>query len=238
MALDQIRILIVDDQALFAEGLSSILRQQGMPVVGVARTGREGVALASQTHPDTVLVDISLPDVSGLVAGRRILEEHPEVRVIALTGLPDRTSIHEAMASGFHGYVLKTGSFTELVGAIQATTRSHVVIPEASVESIVNSSAPLAQDEEKPQDDGPLSQLTDRERQILGLLAEGANGRQIAGRLFLSPNTVRTHIQNMLGKLRVHSRLEAVALAVAHGLRGPSDSHQEQPSPLRGKRLS
>jgi NarL family two-component system response regulator LiaR len=213
-----IRILIVDDHALFAEVLQVALERRRLEVVGRATSGREGVALAHELRPDLVLMDLGLPDIDGLTAGQRILRELPGTKVVAVTGLEDHAMVREALRRGFQGYMLKHASMAELVESVMAMARGQTVIPHDAAKSLAGtprdeSSADLA------------SQLTERERQILALLAEGASSQELANRLYLSRNTVRSHVQNICGKLQVHSRLQAVAFAVKHGIMYPEVSH-------------
>jgi DNA-binding NarL/FixJ family response regulator len=210
-----IRVLIVDDHLLFAEGMQAILRENGFEVVGIASTGQDAVSMARSTRPDSVVMDVVLPDMDGLAAGRVILEELPDTRILAVTAIDHPDVVRDALRSGFHGCLLKHASMPEVVGALIASTHSQAVIPMNAASTILANSDPQADDWEGP---SVLRQLTPREREVLGLLAKGISGRDIAERLFLSRNTVRTHIQNILTKLQVHSRLQAAALATRLGI--------------------
>ena len=181
-----------------------------MTVVGVATTGAEGRELVNGLRPDLILVDIGLPDESGLVAGRRILEEHPEAKVVALTALLSPATVREAVRLGFHGYITKDTPVSRFASSLRAVLDGQVVFPRR-----------LASALGRPRDDGSdllAAQLTARELEVLGLMAEGLSGTDIALKLGISTNTVRTHIQSILTKLQVHSRLEAVAFALRRGL--------------------
>ena len=208
--LSDVRVLVVDDQKLFAEAVSMYLEQVGMEVVGIARDGKEALAAVARERPTIVLVDLNLPGEDGLKVGARILERDPEVKLLAVTGLSDRSAVRAALEAGFHGYLTKDAKVSQFVDSIRSVLRGQVSVPfELSF---------------KPADadaqDAHLlaAQLTAREMETLALLAEGASSREIAGRLSVSPNTVRTHVHNVLTKLGVHSRLEAAAFAVRHGL--------------------
>jgi DNA-binding NarL/FixJ family response regulator len=233
----KIRVLIVDDHLLFAEGMQAILREHGFDVVGIASTGREAVAMARATRPDSIVMDIALPDIDGLTAGGIILEELPDTRIVAVTAIDHPDVVRDALRSGFNGCLLKHASMPDVVGALIASTHSQAVIPMQAVSTIMAASTPRPEDQEWP---SMLKQLTRREREVLGLLAEGMSGRDIAERLFLSRNTVRTHIQNILTKLQVHSRLQAAALATRHGIVGGSAGPFAEPrvSPRPGRWLS
>jgi len=182
-----------------------------MSVVAVATTGAEGRELVRGHRPDLILVDIGLPDESGLVAGRRILEEFPEAKVVALTALLSPATVREAVRVGFHGYITKDTPVSRFASSLRAVLDGQVVFPRRLASAMTH-----ARD-----DDGSellAAQLTARELEVLGLMAEGLGGTEIAGSLGISTNTVRTHIQSILTKLQVHSRLEAVAFALRRGL--------------------
>jgi two-component system, NarL family, nitrate/nitrite response regulator NarL len=187
--------------------------------VGVAADGREAVELAVRAEPTLALVDIGLPDQSGLAVGRQILKVCPDVYLVGLTALDDHRLVEEAVRSGFRAYVMKDTDLETLVSSIDAVIRGEVVLPErGSRGNGVRSPAP-------DRETGLLvRQLTPREREVLGLLAEGAASKTIAARLGVSANTVRTHIQSILTKLQVHSRLEAAAFAIRSGVVDPVGS--------------
>ena len=179
-------------------------------MVAVATTGAEGRELVHGLRPDLILVDIGLPDESGLVAGRRILEEYPEAKVVALTALLSPATVREAVRLGFHGYITKDTPVSRFASSLRAILDGQVVFPRR-----------LASALGRPRDDGSdllAAQLTARELEVLGLMADGLSGTNIALKLGISSNTVRTHIQSILTKLQVHSRLEAVAFALRRGL--------------------
>lgn len=214
-AIGRLRFLIVDDHRLFAESLASVLEDRGFEVVGVAASGLEAVAVARATTPDFVLMDLGLPDIDGLTAGRRILRERPDTRILAMTGLKERGLAAAAVRNGFHGYLNKRASLPDLLAAITAESRSYTTMPTELARSMVSRIERGDRRRGPPPD---ASRLTPREREVLVLLGNGARGREIAHQLGLSPATVRNHIQNILTKLRLHSRLEAVALAPRLGL--------------------
>jgi two-component system nitrate/nitrite response regulator NarL len=207
------RILLVDDHRLFSEVIRSTLEGMGMDVLPVATTGSEGLDVARRERPDIVLLDIGLPDESGLVVGEKILEEMPDTKVVAVTSLIDPRAVAEAVRLGFRGYVTKDTPVNQFVSSIQAVLDGNVVMPKQLARAAAGDRSPEEQHAAML-----VKQLTDREREVLQLLAEGSRGTQIAERLGISPNTVRTHVQSILTKLQVHSRLEAAAFAVRHGL--------------------
>lgn len=204
-----LRILIVDDHLLFAEAIQVALEDFGMNVVGVVSTGEQAVAFVERSMPDVILMDIVLPDQSGLVAGSTILERWPDARILALTALSDRQAVDKALRTGFRGYLTKDTPISHFVNSVRSVMDGHLVLPHR-LAPIVRRSA--------NDDDVTLliAQLTVREREVLALLVQGADGLAIASRLGISRNTVRTHVQSILTKLQVHSRLEAATFAVRH----------------------
>jgi two-component system nitrate/nitrite response regulator NarL len=176
--------------------------------VGTAERGDEAVSAALATHPDVILVDIGLPDQSGLVVGHRLLDELPEAKVIALSAVDDRRTIDEALRLGFHGYLTKETPVARFESAVRSVMDGQVIVPRFGGRlSDADADASLLS-----------GQLTAREIEVLGLLVAGASGSEMAARLGISANTVRTHVQSILTKLQVHSRLEAATFAVRHGL--------------------
>jgi two-component system nitrate/nitrite response regulator NarL len=216
---DQIRTLIVDDHTLFAEAVRATLEARGIQVVAVAANGAAALEAVASHRPDLVLMDIGLPDRSGLAVGAEIVEEWPGTKVVALTALDDPRAVKEAVRSGFHGYVVKDIPVTKFIDVVLATLGGQTVVPHrlaaraAGMLSTTEHSVALMAD-----------QLTYRELDVLRLLAEGLPGDAIARRLGISRNTVRTHVQNVLTKLQVHSRLEAATFAVRHGIVDPPQS--------------
>ena len=213
------RVLIVEDQVLFAEAVRVALRNQGVEVVGIASSGEEGLELIPTTNPDVVLLDIGLPDRSGMTIGREMLERHPNVKVLALTALRDGRVAREALRAGFSGYLTKDTDVDRLLRAIESAFSGEVTISKGLARQAAGG---------RPGDPVALlvSQLTERERDVLALLAEGADSPAIAERLHISRNTVRTHVQSILAKLNVHSRLEAAAFAVRHGVVATGDGRR------------
>ena len=200
----------MEDHALFGEAIEIALQDLGMSVIGVARTGRDAIDWVKRSRPEIVLMDLGLPDESGLVVGRKILERWPETKILAVTVLNDRVAAKEALRAGFVGYLTKDASVPEFMNTIRSVADGQVVVPK----HLSPTRATLAED-------GVAllaSQLSRREREVLTLLVRGFTGEAVAKRLAVSRNTVRTHIQNILMKLQVHSRLEAVTFAVQNGL--------------------
>jgi len=207
------RVLIVDDHMLFAEAIRLALEEHDIEVVGIAVSGEEALTAVRRWHPDLALVDIGLPDRSGLAVGKAILQEFPETKVLALTALGDPRTAREALRAGFQGYIMKDTPVTRFIQAIHSVLDGQVVVPRPLAPRVAGA---LSAEEEAV---ALLSnQLTPREREVLVLLVEGASGQSIARSLGISPNTVRTHVQSVLTKLQVRSRLEAATFAVRHGI--------------------
>ena len=200
--------MIVDDHRLFADAIRVTLTEMGMSVLGVYTTADTGLAGAREHRPDMVLLDLGLPDRPGLELGREILEELPETKVVALTALEDEKSVQDALKAGFHGYLTKQTEAARFQRALRSVQDGQSVFPQRQV----------GRNRERTDDELMAEQLTTREVEVLQLLAEGASSGQIAEQLRVSPNTVRTHVQGILSKLQVHSRLEAAAFAVRHQL--------------------
>jgi two-component system nitrate/nitrite response regulator NarL len=211
MAMAKIRVLLVDDHRLFIDVMRMALEDLGMEVLEAASTGGEGIDAARRDRPDVVLMDLGLSDQHGLTAGRTILDEMPEMKIIAVTASADYRHAREAIRAGFRAYVMKTSTLSEFESSIRAVLDGHVLVPGRLAQATAGEAT-----EEGRHAELLLRQLTPREREVLDLLAEGLSSAAIARYLSISPNTVRTHIQSLMGKLQVHSRLEAAAFAVRY----------------------
>lgn len=215
-------IMVVDDYRLFAEALALLFADLPFEVVGIATTGQEALDRVEELSPSLILMGLRLPDMDGLEVGRRVLEKNPEAKIILLSAAEDPAIGREALRRGFHGYLTKQLSGGQLIASIEAVLDGQVIIPRRVAAAMTT---------QRGQDPHLLlaASLTRREREILELLVEGATGRDIAERLALRPNTVRTHVQNVLTKLQVHSRLEAASTAIRDGIvktptREPADT--------------
>lgn len=211
------KVLIVDDHLLFAEAIQVAMRAEGVEDVAIVQDSES--ALERMRDPgrraDVVLMDLGIPHDGGIAAGARIAGSWPETKVLALTGMKDPVMVREAMKAGFSGYLTKDTPIARLVNAMRTASDGQVVIPRSLARSAMQQKASPDVD-----DDAALliGQLTDREREVLQLLAEGATSEAIADAMNIKRNTVRTHVQSILGKLGVHTRLEAAAFAVRHGV--------------------
>lgn len=219
--LEDIRVLIVGDNKLFADALRWVLEGRGMKVVGVTTSGEDALAIAQGERPELVLLDVNLPGMSGmsgLAVGKQILEELPETKIVAVTAVAYPQTIKKAFALGFHGYLTMDSPIRQFTASLLAVLAGQVVIPQEIARA---SSGRLPPEEQAALD--LAEQLSNREREILALFVEGLNNTQIAKRLGIAENTARAHAQRILTKLQVHSRLEAAAFAVRHGLVEPDD---------------
>jgi DNA-binding NarL/FixJ family response regulator len=207
------RVLIAEDHALFAEVMVPALRKLGMEVLEPVEDGASALEVLAHESPDIVLVDLGLPDMDGTELGRRILAEHPNTKVLAVTAFRDPNRVQRALKAGFHGYLDKETTLHRFGEAIRAALAGNVVVQRTSDRSLAQNHS----DEERFVE-MLRSRITPREHQVLGLLVDGAGTREMARRMGVSTNTVRTHVQNILEKFQVNSRLEAVAFAVRHRL--------------------
>ena len=214
------KLVVVDDHILFREGLVSLLaRQPDMQVLGEAGTVAEAVDLVHRVKPDMILMDFNLPDGTGLEATRIILAENPKVKIIFLTIYDEDVRLFGAIRLGAKGYLLKNIPVVELLAALHAVEKGEPALSPAMVVRLMNELTRTPSPE--PDQAGAvdlLSLLTARELEVLRELATGVANRTIADRLFISENTVRNHVHNLLEKLNLSSRREAVSLARQNGL--------------------
>ena len=214
-----VRVLLVDDQALFREGLETLLSvHKDIEVVGQASNGQEALEVAVRVQPDVVLMDVRMPILNGVGATRRLTKALPQCRVIVLTTFDDDEYVFDALRAGAVGYLLKDVASAQLVEAIRATARDESILqPSVAAKVIteftrVSSMVPAAQME-------PLIEpLSERESEILGLIATGASNKEIADQLFIAEGTVKNHVTHILGKLGVRDRTRAALKARELGL--------------------
>lgn len=219
---DPIRTLIVDDHALFRRGLEIVLvTESDIEVVGQAGDGTEAVDKASEFLPDVVLMDVKMPRSSGIEACRAIKEAAPSAKIVILTMSDEEEDLFEAIRAGASGYLLKDIPLDEVAEAVRAVHGGQSLISPSMAGKLLAEFATLARrdQEELPREvEVPAPKLTDREMQVLKLVARGMNNRDIAKELFISDNTVKNHVRNILEKLQIHSRMEAVMVAVREKL--------------------
>jgi DNA-binding NarL/FixJ family response regulator len=208
-----LRVLVVEDHPLFRKGVVALLEAvPDFSVAGVAVSGEEAVARAAELRPDVVLMDLQLPGISGIEATRAIVGADPDVRVLVLSLFEDEDSVFLALRAGARGYVLKDADEEELTGAIRAVARGEAIFSQAVAGRVL---AFFAQPRQAPT---VFPELSDREREILGLLAKGQSNPTIARTLFLSPKTVANYVSAIFAKLQVADRAEAMIRAREAGL--------------------
>lgn len=214
---DPIRILLADQHALFREAVRSGLKgEQDLQVVGEARNGPEAVAEAKRSLPDVAILDADLPITNGVHTTSLIKEQAPSCRILVLSANEDHQSLFEALDAGSSGYMTKEAPLADLIHAIRAVHQGDTLVPPRMLGPLLTTL--LRRKKEQDRAHSRIAQLTRREREVLALLAEGANNEGIARALVISPQTARTHIQNILRKLAVHSRLEAAAFVTQNGI--------------------
>jgi two-component system NarL family response regulator len=215
---DPIRVLIVDDHALFRRGLEMVLEQEpDIEVVGEASDGAEALTKAVDSTPDIVLLDVRMPKRGGIDACTAIKDAVPSAKIIMLTISDEEADLYDAIKAGAMGYLLKEISIEEVASAIRAVHGGQSLISPSMASKLLSEFASMIKRGDDRQQ-VPAPRLTDREMEVLRLVAKGMNNRDIAKELFISENTVKNHIRNILEKLQLHSRMEAVVYAVREKL--------------------
>jgi DNA-binding NarL/FixJ family response regulator len=229
----EIRIVIADDHESFRSGLRSLLTQvDGLVVVGETASGDEAVARVAALQPDVVLMDLAMPGMDGIEATRRIVDAAPHVAVLVLTMSDDDDSVFAAVQAGARGYVLKGAQRAELVRSIRAVGAGDAIFGPAVARRLMAYFA-------RPRPSGAetaFPELTEREREILDLVAQGRSNADITAQLVLSPKTVRNHVSNIFSKLQVRDRAEAIVRAREAGLGGSGSSGGKNPRPAPPRR--
>jgi DNA-binding NarL/FixJ family response regulator len=213
-----IRVLICDDHALFRRGLTMVLEsEEGIEVVGEAEDGHSAIQKAEELVPDVVLMDVRMPHVNGIEATRRIAEVDPSAKILMLTVSDEEDDLYDAIKAGATGYLLKEISIEEVAEAIRAVVSGQSLISPSMASKLLAEFTSLAKKADEKQA-VPSPRLTERELGVLKLVAQGMSNREIAGALYISENTVKNHVRNILEKLHLHSRMEAVVYAVREKL--------------------
>ena len=207
---ERIRVMLVDDHTMVRRGLAAFLKVfDDLQLAGEAESGEAAIQVCAEVLPDVVLMDMVMPDMDGAAATRIIRQQFPQVQVIALTSFKEGDLVKNALEAGAIGYLLKDVSAEELVQAIRAAHAGRATLsPEAAQSLVERANQPVA----------PGLDLTERELEVLALMVEGLNNTQIAGRLTVSSSTIKSHVSNILSKLGVASRTEAVTLALRKGI--------------------
>jgi DNA-binding NarL/FixJ family response regulator len=214
------KILIADDHPLFRDGLRGLIESYGLEVVGEAENGLQVVEMAHRLAPDVVLMDLSMPGLDGLAATRRLVAELPDVRIVVLTATDDDQKLFEAIKAGAQGYLLKNLHPDDLVALLDKVKRGEPALSPAMSRRLL---AEIAQPAPKTPEPAPdLDTLTEKERQVLTLMVSGVDSnRRLSRELGISENTVKTHVRQILDKLHLHSRGQAIAYAYRHALVAP-----------------
>jgi DNA-binding NarL/FixJ family response regulator len=200
-----LNVVIVDDHLALRRGMELLLRRAGHHVVGSADDAEAGGALILRRRPDVALVDLALPGMSGAELTRSLLKEDPDLRIVLYTGAADERQLLDALDAGAAGFALKSGDPEELEDAIRTVAAGGDYIDPRLTPLLAKGG------------NGKTKTLSPREREIMGLLSKGLSGEEVASQLYLSPETVRTHVRNAMGKLGAATRAHAVALALQHG---------------------
>jgi DNA-binding NarL/FixJ family response regulator len=211
-----IRVLLVDDHDVFRHGLAQLLRDEGLDVVAEASGGEAGVRLTAELAPDVVLMDLSMPGMSGVEATRAIAAAGGGARVVVLSLSDDDAAMLEALLAGAAGYLPKEATLEQIVAAVQAAAAGDAVIPPRVAPEVLRRLR--AAEPTRPADGDGAVELSEREHEVLRLIVEGRDNAAIAAELFISPNTVKSHVASIFAKLGVESRLQASVQALRRGL--------------------
>lgn len=214
--MSTIRVLVVDDHTLIRQGIVGLLESQpDVEVVGQAGNGQDALAAALESSPDVVLMDISMPGASGLSVTQELKARRPEIQVIMLTIHDREDYLHQALRAGASGYVLKGADIHELLAAVRSAFRGEVYLYPSAMKALVTDYLRRARAGE---DRDSYDSLSDREREILNLIAQDKTTAEIAADLFLSPHTVQTHREHIMAKLGLHSKAALIKYAIVKGL--------------------
>jgi DNA-binding NarL/FixJ family response regulator len=215
---DRVRVMICDDHALFRRGLVMVLEaEDDIDVVAEAEDGEDAVRKVAEFVPDVVLMDVRMPGIDGIEATRRIGDTVPSTKIVMLTVSDEESDLYEAIKAGASGYLLKEISIEEVATAVRAVVAGQSLISPSMASKLLTEFTNLSKRADE-RTTVPTPRLTDRELEVLRLVALGKSNREIAGDLFISENTVKNHVRNILEKLHLHTRMEAVMYAVREKL--------------------
>jgi NarL family two-component system response regulator LiaR len=207
-ASQTIKVMLVDDHNVVRSGLATFLRAyDDLELVGEARNGLEALNLCRQKRPDVILMDLMMPEMDGMAATKAILAEYPDIKIIAMTSFEDEELVQGVLAAGAMSYLLKNVTAGELVTAIRAASAGKSTLAPEAAKALIHATRPA---------EHPWLELTEREKEVLNLVVQGKSNQQIAEAMFLSLATVKAHVGNILSKLQVTSRAEAIAYALKH----------------------
>ncbi len=205
-ASQTIRVMLVDDHNVVRSGLATFLRAyEDLELVGEAKNGLEAVHFCHQNKPDVILMDLMMPEMDGIAATRAILADYPDIKIIAMTSFEDEQLVHGVLAAGAISYLLKNVTSEELAKAIRDAASGRTTLSPEAARALVQATRPTKQ---------PTFDLTEREMEVLNLVVQGKSNQQIADGMVISLATVKAHISNILSKLQVSSRAEAIAYAI------------------------
>jgi two-component system response regulator NreC len=205
-----VRVLLADDHEMFRQGLRALLEEEGFQFVAEASNGREAVQLCQQHHPEVAILDIAMPLLNGIFAAREIIKSNPRTKVVLLTQHTEDQMVLESLRAGVTGYVLKTRATSELVHALRAVCRGEMYLTQSISRTVVQAFL--------TKDSFPERPLSDRERQVLQLVAEGKTNKEIALLLGISVNTAESHRTNLMEKLDIHDTAGLVRYALRNGV--------------------
>ncbi|HSR33534.1 MAG TPA: response regulator transcription factor [Anaerolineae bacterium] len=209
-APQKIRVMLVDDHNVVRSGLATFLRAyDDLKLVGQAGNGMEAVNLCHRSKPDVILMDLMMPEMDGIAATRAILDDYPDVKIIAMTSFEEEELVHGVLAAGAISYLLKNVTSDELAAAIRAASLGKSTLSPEAARALIQATRPAEQ---------PLYDLTEREKEVLNLVVQGQSNQQIADALVITVATVKAHVSSILSKLQVSSRAEAIAYAIKHKL--------------------
>jgi NarL family two-component system response regulator LiaR len=213
---EPIRVMIVDDHGMVRKGLAAILKvTPGLALVGEAGNGREALKMCGGTHPDVILMDLVMPEVGGIEATRSIRAQFPQVQVIALTSFQDKELVRDVLQAGAIGYLLKNVSADDLAAAIREAYAGRSTLAPEAIQALIQVDGLAGETAQEPSDE---YDLTPREKEVLALMVEGLSNPDIAERLVVSRSTAKAHVSNILSKLGVSNRAEAIAMALQQNL--------------------
>lgn len=213
-----LKVMVVDDHPMWRDGVARDLTEAGLEVVATASTGTEAITRAKATRPQVVVLDLQIPEPNGVVVTSALVEDDPAVRVLILSASGEQADVLEAVKAGATGYLVKSASRDELLDAVRRVSEGDTVFTPGLAGLVLGEYRRLSDTPAAKTDDPDAPRLTERETEVLRLVAKGLSYKQIAERLFLSHRTVQNHVQNTLRKLQLHNRVQLVRYAIEQGL--------------------